>query len=487
MLIKNFIAVLVLNILTMPFMAAQDEGSEDVLRQRSGRHIIFDMHTRQALGYLHNATIQIDDNNISVSGSDRVIDRRGMVHIMHVMQVIRVAVTRGYPLSRIEEIMRRRIPDITFEIRANVEVIDALRESHERGDLDSDEDESEAEAEERCQRLEAERIRQNHAIGGGTRGMAYEIHDYSDTQVTTGIASSSSSSAGSATATKTLKLIDAVFKDIEDRLKDTKLIAYPEAQRLIEESIEQFIPEAQRAQAKEAAFDRLASDTNYEHQISLVVTFLQTFHKDKMPQWVDGFVRESIEAYKGRSNSTSCNPGISERSATGLRGIDAELDKLFTQVEGPIMFKNWLKTWDLPSIDNNKKQKLAEQLKVKGITQKSNVEEVSNAFRGIAEAVLSENGLQNNQDMRAEIDAYADSMFEAYYEKELKPYMVHGKYGENIWRTISHFLRWKSSFAAAYQKVPQNYLIGSIVCVGGAALWLYTRNFLKFPRNIRIG
>ncbi len=169
---------------------------------------------------------------------------------------------------------------------------------------------------------------------------------------------------------------------------------------------------------------RLASDISYERDISLVVTFLQTLYQDKMQQWIEGFVRESIEAYKSSSNSTSCSKGIRERTGTGLRGIDTVLDKLFAQAEGPMLMSNWLKTWDLTTVDDKAKQKLVDRLKGKGITGKSSVEDVVNSFRVIATEYLKANGLDGDKGLQEEIEAYAESMIDAYYEKELKPYVV---------------------------------------------------------------
>ncbi len=254
---------------------------------------------------------------------------------------------------------------------------------------------------------------------GGGSGIAFEIHDYANTRVNT----SSSSSGG--TPPLTTKLIDAVFENIQGRMKGVTLISYIDAQKIIEEGIEQFIPKGQLALAKQAALYRLGGDTNYEQEIRVTVTFMQTFHKDKMVQWINGFVLESIEAYRNSSNSTSCSKGIRERAGgTGLRGIDAELDTIFSQAEGPLLMRNWLKKWNLKEINDEAKQGLVKLLKQKGINGKSDVGEVANAFREIAKEELILHEVQDNEVLHEEIEIYADSMFEEYYGKILKPFVV---------------------------------------------------------------
>ncbi|MCX7343283.1 MAG: ankyrin repeat domain-containing protein, partial [Proteobacteria bacterium] len=157
---------------------------------------------------------------------------------------------------------------------------------------------------------------------GPHRGMAYEIHNYTNTQVTANEASDSSTETA-----KPVKLIDAVWDNINVKLKDVNIITYDNARLTIEQAIEKFIPTEQKELATQAALHRLESDVDYEHKLSVAITFIQTFHEDKMEHWVNGFVLESIEAYKNSSNSTSCSKGILERIATGFRGINPELDK----------------------------------------------------------------------------------------------------------------------------------------------------------------
>ncbi len=239
-------------------------------------------------------------------------------------------------------------------------------------------------------------------------GIAFEIHNYAETLVTSSIAKSS----------KTNTLIDAVFQEIEKRTD--KLISYSEAKAIVDQAIDSFIPKAQQVDARQAVFYRLASDYDYEQKLRVAVTFIQLSHPDKMEQWIVGFVNESIDAYRNSSNPLSCSKGICERIATGLRGIDVELDKLFVQAEAPMLVKNWLKAWTLSDLKDDAKQELVTQLKTKGITSESSAADAANAFREIAKEQLSVHGISENEELLETIEVYAESMIEANYEKELK-------------------------------------------------------------------
>ncbi len=258
--------------------------------------------------------------------------------------------------------------------------------------------------------------RLNHA--SPSRGIAHEIHNYNNTQVIDREISSSSTHTA-----RPNRLINVVWRNVNRLLKDINIITYANAKLIIEQAIEKFIPKDQQDLATQAALHHLESDTNYEHKLSVAITFIQTFHKDKMEQWINGFVLESIEAYKNSSNPTSCSKGILERIATGFRGIDVELDKLFAQAEGPLLVRNWLKTWDLPNINDETKQDLVKQLISKGINGDSRAADAANAFREIANEELQKQGIADNTDSKDEIETYAESMVKENYDEILKQFV----------------------------------------------------------------
>ncbi|MEI6188677.1 MAG: hypothetical protein WCP46_09380, partial [Alphaproteobacteria bacterium] len=235
--------------------------------------------------------------------------------------------------------------------------------------------------------------RLNHA--SPSRGIAHEIHNYNNTQVIDREISSSSTYTS-----RPNRLINVVWRNVNRLLKDVNIINYATAKLIIEQAIEKFIPNEQQDLATQAALHHLGSDSNYEHKLSVAITFIQTFHEDKMEHWINGFILESIEAYKNSSNSTSCSKGILERIATGFRGINPELDKLFAQAEAPLLVRNWLKIWDLPNINDEIKQDLVKQLKAKGINCDSGAADAANAFREIANEELQKQGIADNTDSK---------------------------------------------------------------------------------------
>ena len=243
-------------------------------------------------------------------------------------------------------------------------------------------------------------------------GAAFEIHRFSETLI----------NHCSTSASGPIKLIDAVFQNMQSRIKSIML--FTDVTDILDKAIDKFLPISDIGEAKKAVLYRISSDEDYEEKLGIVVTFVQTFHPDKIEQWVAGFVNESITAYANRDNPTSCSKGIRERTATGLRGIDTELDKFFAQVEAPILMKNWLKAWNLLELKNEATQELATQLKSKGITKSSSSADAAHAFKELAKEQLAIHGMQDRLEILAEIDIYAEAMLEENYDKELKSFIV---------------------------------------------------------------
>ncbi len=164
------------------------------------------------------------------------------------------------------------------------------------------------------------------------------------------------------------------------------------------------------------------SDDGFQQQLCLAVSFIQTFHQDKLELWVKGFVEESITAYSSSTDSTSCSKGIKERVVTGLRGIeDPALDQLFAQAEGPKLMHKWLQYCSSalnPTGDTKNKQRLAQQL---GITAATTGAEASATFKSLAQKKLAEYQVQNAQDFKTQIDTTAEMIAE-YYDTTLKPF-----------------------------------------------------------------
>lgn len=243
-----------------------------------------------------------------------------------------------------------------------------------------------------------------------SRGIAFEIHNYSNAFV---IADNNSKNVANS---EPPKLIDAVFDNMSKRIKHLKLISFSDIEILLSKSIDKYIDPKSWEEAKIASLYRLSADVSYEQELRIAVTFIKNFHPDKIEHWIQGFVGESINAYANRNNPTSCSKGIKERVATGLRGIDSELDKLFAQVEGPLLMSNWLKMWNITAVEDSVKITLSKQLTKKGINHESSTDMVVKAFKEIAQERLKEYRIENNQISLSEIEIYADLINDTYEE-----------------------------------------------------------------------
>ncbi len=250
------------------------------------------------------------------------------------------------------------------------------------------------------------------------RSLAVEIHDYANTIVETST-STKAAIAGFAPVNPTL--YDAALENITMRMHDQPLIDLEEAQRLINKGIEEHIASDQQEQATEA-LDKMV-DAKDQQVLQLVISFIHKFYPDNLQLWVKGFIEESIVAYINSINKISCSKGVKERSITGLRGIDSELDSIFAPAEGKLLFVIWLKTWNLNDVKDEIKPTLAKQLISKGINGESSADDAAKIFREIANEELQKQGLGSDENSKAEIDAYAEFMVEANYDAMLKPFV----------------------------------------------------------------
>ncbi len=230
-----------------------------------------------------------------------------------------------------------------------------------------------------------------------------EIHNYANTQVTT------SGSLGSALP---MRLDDAVIENMNQRLQAVNVpsMDYAEAKALLNTWIEAKYSNSNRnvETVKEAAFAKLVSDTDYEEVISTAVSFLRTFHPGKEGLWLDGFLGESIKA-------NSCNKGIKERVATGMRTIDTELDKLFAEAEGNLTFSIYCNNWNLSDKSRALKNLrwVADKLYAKGVTAGTSAKKVAEAVEALIAEDLSTSSPENSDTAKS----LAVGAVNAYWEE----------------------------------------------------------------------
>ncbi len=150
-------------------------------------------------------------------------------------------------------------------------------------------------------------------------------------------------------------------------------------------------------------------------KLNLIFAYLDKHHPDRIHLWMKGFIGESITAYNNRSNSLSCSNGVDERSVTGLRGIDPEIDAHFAPAEGEVLVKIFLCNLNF----KEKPQSVAEELIKRKINPKSTVHDAREAYREFLEEELEEMKV-NVSDHRVIIDALLESL-ESMYEEIIKP------------------------------------------------------------------
>jgi len=256
-----------------------------------------------------------------------------------------------------------------------------------------------------------------HGNARAQPGVAFEVHNYANKQITT------SSSSATSSSSSPMRLDDAVMQKMTQRLQVGKvtLLAYVDAKALLEEWIEAKYRTAlaedlkreksktrtledkkstvntltlkrqeERKRAKHAAFAKLANDTDYEQVICTAVSFLQQFHPESVDIWLDGFLTESITAYG--NNGESCSKGIRERVATGMRTIDTELDTIFAQAEGPALANKFIGSLNLN--DTKRCEAITKELIELGLTINSTAAEASGIFERYMRKSLTSYGVR---------------------------------------------------------------------------------------------
>ncbi len=231
---------------------------------------------------------------------------------------------------------------------------------------------------------------------------AFEIHDYAGTMVETSSSSSNSLPNGSSSSSsQKTRLQDAVMQKMSESLQKQQItvMQYEKAKDLLVNWIEEKYKDDLEAlnKAKQVAFFRLVNDTSYEQTIALAVTFLQSLHPTKIDLWLDGFLGESMEAYKGSKDLTSCKKGIGERATIGMRCVDDDFTKLFAGAESNLTFNIYCNRWNL--YDENQAQAnlqwVANKLYTKGVRKDTSEEKVAEVVSDIIVEDLSSSGNTN--------------------------------------------------------------------------------------------
>jgi len=122
-----------------------------------------------------------------------------------------------------------------------------------------------------------------------------------------------------------------------------------------------------------------------KNTINIILKFVQKFHPDKLDTWVNGFIKESLEAYSdGPSSSapptsrlylTTCFKGFWERAITGLRDLNDEgINMIFKGAESHLLGQKKINHFLSPRI-------MAELLTKAGLSKNATLPEAKAKMR----------------------------------------------------------------------------------------------------------
>ncbi|MDP3372458.1 MAG: ankyrin repeat domain-containing protein [Candidatus Paracaedibacteraceae bacterium] len=258
-------------------------------------------------------------------------------------------------------------------------------------------------AQEQCQREDAElQEYANMAIirGQNNRGLAFEIHDYA-------------------------KTIDKkTIAELTTRIGDRKLFSEKVGkQRIVKWIKAQYADNLSQRELATLAVKK-GWDRNTPKKLSQIMTFLDIIKENNPVQadpfdlWMNGFIAESITAYRNRNNTLSCSKGIDERMWTGLRGIDPALDCIFGKAEAELLIRNFFATLNI----ERRYQVAASKLMTRGITENSTRDDALIAYRGFLEHEISLHNVTTDiweENIQAILDVIED-----IYDDKIKPYIA---------------------------------------------------------------
>eukprot|EP01034_Spumella_vulgaris_P022922 gene22922-29100_t len=163
-----------------------------------------------------------------------------------------------------------------------------------------------------------------------------------------------------------------------------------------------------------------------ERILGLTLNFLsdERFPPSAMNVWIQGFLVESIVVH-------SCNPGAMERIVTGLRGVDdPELNRIFTQAEGPNLARIFLMgTFNIYFSENDQASRasarrnamnLAREIVSRGINAESTDVQAGEALTAYALERMTGYGVRDSfaNEVRRTVETVTDM-----YEEFLQPFV----------------------------------------------------------------
>ena len=198
----------------------------------------------------------------------------------------------------------------------------------------------------------------NGAHHGPHSGIAFQIHNYADAPVS---APTTNTRPGSPTT-----LNNAVFSNIKTRIQGTNLISEVDTINVVRKMIFEDY-ESIHSGCTKFIMDAISNSASDKEALRYAYSFVKKFYPTYLKAWLQSFAGESLEAYVGRNNPTSCIKGVKERIITGLRVLnDPELTSLFSQAEGPLLVNKFMSDKMNPTKPENA-ERIAVSLKNLGV------------------------------------------------------------------------------------------------------------------------
>jgi len=213
---------------------------------------------------------------------------------------------------------------------------------------------------------------------------------------------------------------DPVMAAVDQRLEGVTRMSYEEARTAVTTWIAQNERDPAKANAK---VDEGLGTAEDQDLLARVYTFVLTQHPGKMDLFLRGFVQESMTAFSGHEDPTSCPKGIKERVFTGLRGMDSALDALFQAAETALTAQTFVTQCNFGASDNALEW-MVKKLRDLHVTAQTSAEEAAEIFKVYAadhlkSFPLTPADLQKHMD---QLESMADVLVE-FYEEKIKPHM----------------------------------------------------------------
>lgn len=289
---------------------------------------------------------------------------------------------------------------------------------------------------------EERRRRHLHRLRTRNNNLQMDIHEYSATLInvedTFDVGESSQSEPNQNTSTRKT-LINTIIDYIKQKIRESN-ITLIEFQTIIQDIVLLIYELYDTNDKRQQAIDKLTGgiNSNSKEHLIYVYTFLHYFYHDDISEnsnivnhdtkliWIRGFLDESVLAH-------SCNPGVSGRIITGLRGLNNEfLNDIFFQVEGLKLLDFFISRlfnvyhYNNNELTNEKRECISNIVNYcvnNGISSSSSEDDIKSTLNKYAKELTEREFNNHSAIMRAfqeKIDVYVEALVD-YWDDFIKP------------------------------------------------------------------